>query len=66
MSGVRILSFPIFLCVLVLICCCKEANAERGRKCEGIDDRRTAEKKKLDILTNEERKNNRPHCKDKL
>jgi hypothetical protein len=66
MSGVRILSFPIFLCVLVLICCCKEANAERGRKCEGIDSLDQARDKKRDIMKNEERKNNRPHCKDEL
>jgi hypothetical protein len=57
MSGVRILVFTVFLFVLVFICCCKEAEADRGRKCDGIEDILTDANKKMDIIKNKGWKN---------
>jgi hypothetical protein len=63
MFGIRILSSAVVLVVLIFICCCKEAEAERGRKCEGIVVGNTAMAKKREIIENEGR---RTLCKDKL
>jgi hypothetical protein len=60
MSGVRILVFTVFLFVLVFICCCKEAEADRGRKCDGIKNWEKANAKKMDIVKNKGWKNGRP------
>jgi hypothetical protein len=66
MSGIKILSFTAVLIVFIVICCFKEAKAERGRKCEGIEYFRQLEAKKKDIVKTKERKNKEPLCKDKL